>query len=50
VSTTATSSLNAVIDEQIEELIPKLAKADQGESIRIRMRISELKALKEETA
>ena len=42
------NTLNAVIDEQIEELIPKLAKADQNESIRIRSRISELKALKDE--
>ena len=42
-----TTSLNAIIDEQIEGLIPALAKADQDESVRIRSRIVELKALKE---
>jgi hypothetical protein len=37
------------IDQSIEELIGQLASADNAESVRIRARIHELKALKEQS-
>ena len=44
--TAENNNRNAIIDEQINALIPKIAGSSDGESARIRSRIKELEALR----